>query len=228
MSRRTRAELARRLGTTGAAAGLLAGLVQALAGSRIPAWSGAKADPVALGVLTVALSTAALSGALGLHPTLTIRRRAAVATLLLLPAGLCASTVGRLWVLPGTLLLAAGLLVVAGGRRSAWAGFLRASWSAGLLSVLACCELLMAVSAVPTATALAGAAALLVLVAAWTPLARRPRLLLVALGALPFAALTWWSLVTPLVAVLAMAVAAAAPSPPTGTVTLRRPQTVPG
>jgi len=137
---------------------------------------------VALGVLTVALSTAALTGARWVEGTLTIRRRAFAAALVLLPAGLCHSTIGRLRWPPGTLLLICGVLVVADGRRAAWRGFPRAAWPAGRLGALAACQLLMAAATGSAVTALAGAAALLVLVAAWAPLRPRRHLLIVAVS----------------------------------------------
>src|SRR4029079_1281339 len=47
------------LGLTGAALGIVAGAVQATIGPRIPEWTGAKASPVALGLLTIGLSALA-------------------------------------------------------------------------------------------------------------------------------------------------------------------------
>jgi hypothetical protein len=46
----------RRLLAVAGVLGILAGTVQATFGTRIPDWSGAKAEPVGLGVLTIALS----------------------------------------------------------------------------------------------------------------------------------------------------------------------------
>ena len=46
----------------------VAGVAQMLVGARIPEWSGAKDEPLALGALTVALGVTALIGARSLWP----------------------------------------------------------------------------------------------------------------------------------------------------------------
>jgi hypothetical protein len=54
-ARRGRHSIAARLGLAGSGLGLLAGLVQATVGSRIPDWTGAKLAPGGLGLLTIAV-----------------------------------------------------------------------------------------------------------------------------------------------------------------------------
>jgi hypothetical protein len=113
VSRPTRRRLATWLGAAGGGVGILAGLVQTTVGSLIPEWSGAKADPRALGLLTILLSAVALLAALRQsRPGLTTGLRGVAALALLVPGLLCLTTVGRLWYLPGLLNLSAGFLTV--------------------------------------------------------------------------------------------------------------------
>jgi hypothetical protein len=202
--------LATRLGLAGAGRGIVAGVVQGMVGTRIPEWTGNKDSPVALGVLTVLLSLLAAGCALGLarvHRHAAGRRLALTAGLLV-PAGLCFSTVGRLWWLPGPLLLLAAAIALALEPRRAYAGLVRTHWLAGLLGVLGAAELLMAVSA-PPVTAVVGIVGGLALMAApWlaTP-SRTISWLLLAIGVLPFTALTYWAVVPALLAVLALLIA---------------------
>jgi len=208
--RLARQHLGATLGLTGAALGLLAGVTQATIGARIPQWTGAKQNPVALGVLTIVASLVAGGvAAQGRAPRpIPAPRRAAVVIGLVVPAGLCFSTVGRLWYLPGLLLLAAGgLTLAAGGTRELGTVF-RTNWARGLVTLLGAFEVLMAVSATPPpvlATGVAGGLA--VMVAPWLR-PRSPNIVVVVLlmGPLPFAILTWWSIATPLVALLALAI----------------------
>jgi hypothetical protein len=201
---RDRRALATRLGTAGAALGVLAGLVQATVGSRIPEWSGGEADPLPLGLLTTGLSVLALVAARGLRPD--PGRRAASATGLMLPALLCTSTVGRLWFVPGLLLIAAFSMVLAAGRTGELVAVARTRWLSVLVSTVGACEVLVALSAAGAGTAVLGVVGGLLLAATpWLPGRDRPHaLVLGALGTLPFAVLTWTSLVTPLVAVLGL------------------------
>jgi hypothetical protein len=81
-----------------------------------------------------------------------------------------------------------------------------ANWLAGLVSVLGGFELLMAISAGSAVWIVVGVIGGIALIAAmWLPTVGL-RVAFLLIGALPFAALTWWSLVTPLVAVLALAI----------------------
>lgn len=205
-TRTDRLSVAAMLGLIGGSLGVIAGAVQAIAGADIPDWTGNKADPFALGALTVLLSglgvfcAARLRGARSLSPA----RRAAAAAGMFVPGGLCFSTVGALWYLPGVLLLAATALVLGSAHGRETRQFIADNWLRGLLSALGAFELLMAVNAGDLAVVVVGVlGGLALLVAPWTPIVRLRVLLLLA-GALPFAALTWWILVSPLLAVLAL------------------------
>jgi hypothetical protein len=117
------------------------------------------------------------------------------------------TTVGRLWYLPGPLMLAA---IVVGVRDwSSVAARARHSWTRLLLAVLGCCDLLLAASASPWMTLLAatsGAA----LIAAAVLRHDQPRFAvgLVVLGTVPFALIAWTALVPVLVLVLALSLLA--------------------
>lgn len=124
-----------------------------------------------------------------------------------MPAALCFSTVGRLWFLPGILLVAGAVLAV--GRPSEVRPVLARNWLRALLSVLGGFELLMAVSAAPIVTVVVGIVGGLALVAApWAPGRRPVRLSLLLLGTLPFMLLTWSSIATPLLAAVALGIGA--------------------
>ncbi|MCU1455857.1 MAG: hypothetical protein JWN46_4003 [Acidimicrobiales bacterium] len=202
-----RQHLAGRLGAVGAALGMVAGTIQASVGSRIPGWTGSKASPVALGLLTLLLSAVALAAAVMLRSIEPVppRPRALAAVGLLVPGALCFSTVGRLWYLPGALMLSALAWLLAAGSTHELAAVIRSSWMRGLVSLLGAFEILMAVSAGPTLTVAVGIIGGAALIAApWVR--RRARLGMLIVGTLPFAALTWWSLVGPLLAVVALAI----------------------
>lgn len=185
---------------------MAAGAAVAARGNDLADWTGGKQDPTPLGLLTVALSVCAAAACLnqarpsenGIHPG----RRAAVVVGQLLPALICFTTVGRLWWAPGVLLLAAAGLTISSAP-SAVARAVRSPWPAVLLGVLAAFVVLVASTAAPALMALAVAGGALVTASSWVR-PRRPRwaAAMVLLGVLPFALLTWWSLVTPLLAVL--------------------------
>jgi hypothetical protein len=207
-----RHRLAAGLGLAGGLIGVAAGVTQATVGDQIPQWSGAKQAPVALGLLTVALSLLAGLAAGRQHRTdLSVGARAACALGLVGPGLLCLSTVGRLWFPPAGLLIAAGALTIDSWRDTVSA--LAANWWRVLLGALGGCELLMSAGAAPApmvAGALGGAA---LIAAAW--LNHEPRWrswALVAIGTVPFAALTWTSIVPLLLTVEAFAIAAAIPA----------------
>jgi hypothetical protein len=211
-ARLSRQHTAAGLGSAGATLGILAGLTQATAGSRIPDWTGNKGSPVALGLLTVLLSLAALAAALTLRDRTPLRpsQRVLAAVALLVPAGLCFSTVGRLWYVPGILLLSAlSLTVAAAGISELWP-VIRGNWIQGLVTLLGAFEILMAVSAGPHVTIAVGVigGAVLILAPRLTDRAK-PATILAALliGTLPFAALTYWSVASPVLAVVALALA---------------------
>ena len=127
---------------------------------------------------------------------------------LTLVALVCSTTVGRLWTIPGALVLvAAGVTVTACG----WQRFrsvVAARWLRGLLGVLGGFELLMAVSAEPaviTATGLVAGGALIAAAIVARP-GRKTMIVVLVAATVPFAALTWWTVVTPLLTVVALAI----------------------
>ena len=118
MNTESRHRLTMRLGVTGAALGIVAGLVQVVAGHRIPEWTGAKLATVQLGLLTVGLSLLAGLAARRQRDTdLSVLARAACALGLIGPGLVCLSTVGRLWYVPAVLLVVAGGLTIDSWRR---------------------------------------------------------------------------------------------------------------
>ncbi len=106
--------LATRLGVSGSVLGILAGFVELSVGAQIRPWIGNKESPEALGLLTLILSSIALAAVLSAHrhETPTDNGKLAVLFGILLPAAICFTTVGRLWYLPGALLIAAAVLLV--------------------------------------------------------------------------------------------------------------------
>jgi hypothetical protein len=106
---------ARRIGLAGVALGVAAGLTQLLAGSAIPAWSGNKLDTTGLGITTILLSLVAGVGLWQLCRELPRWERLAVLLLVIACAAVCFTTVGRLWWIPGPLLIAAAVLAFAAG-----------------------------------------------------------------------------------------------------------------
>lgn len=199
--------LAAQLAVAGGTLGVLAGVTQAAVGGRFPAWTGTKDQPLPLGLLTVALSVVALAVGLWLRTgKVTAGRRAAAVVGVGVPALLSFSTVGRLWYAPGALLLAAVVLLLAVGGVGELVAVARQEWPAVLVSVLGACQVLVAVSATPLGIAALGAVGGLTLGACpwWTGRGGRWALPLGALGTVAFAVLTWTSLVSPLVAVLAL------------------------
>jgi len=111
----------------------------------------------------------------------------------------------RLWYIPGPLLLgAAGLAVVAGPAGDV-AAAVRRDWLRVLVSVLGGYYLVLAGGTSGTRAALGALGGFAVFAAPWVA-RRSPRwaLVLLVCGALPFAVATWWSVVTPVVAILAI------------------------
>jgi hypothetical protein len=210
--------IASRLAALGGIIGIAAGLAQATVGSRIPDWSGNKAQPVALGVLTIVFGSTALVAARSLRRTTEPRAEAlsAFAVWLAFVAVVCSTTVGRLWAVPGTLLLcAAGVTLAACG----WKCFrtvVASNWLRGLLGLLGACALLMATSAAPAVTLAAGviAGSALSAAAILATQGRRTIVSVLVIGSLPFAAMTWWTIVTPVLTVVAYMIGVAATWPP--------------
>jgi len=203
---------AARLGLVGGALGVVAGLVQAVAGRELGSWAGDKADPVPLGLLTVALSAVAVAAGLVLYAgsVTTGGRRAALVAGLAVPGLMCLSTVGRLWWIPGALLLLAAGTVVAAAP-TAVARAVADAWLGVLTTVLGACFVVVAATARPVLLVFGAASGLAVAAAPWLGHRLRPvALLVLVLGAVPFAAITWWTLLTLVIAVLALVAGLAA------------------
>ena len=161
-------------------------------------------------MLTIALSLSALVAARTLRAS-TVHRDETLAAITLwfaAVAAVCSTTVGRLWAIPGVLLLAAaGVTLAACGVRS-FRSIVARSWLSGLLGILGALELLMAVSAAPALTVAAGllAGGVLVAAAIMTRPGRRTLVAVLLAVTVPFAALTWWTIVTPLLTLVALAI----------------------
>ncbi|MEO6957694.1 MAG: hypothetical protein ABI137_13200 [Antricoccus sp.] len=202
-----RLTLAGALGLIGAGLSVLAGLTQLLLGHRIPAWSGNKSDTVGLGLLSILLGGIAFVAAVSLRrPAATSPgRRVGALAGLLVPAGLCLSTIGRLSYVPAVLLLAAAITVIAAGDIRNMIQATTQHWLQVLLSVLGGLEVLLAISAAPLPIAVIGAfSGVLLLAAPWLPVRASLRAALILIAVIPFASLTWTSLITPLIALLAI------------------------
>ncbi len=102
-----------RLGKMGSALGALAGLIEMSIGAQIRPWIGNKENPAVLGLITLFLSGIAFVSVLlaGKHVKPTNDRKLAIFLGILLPAAICFTTVGRLWYLPGLLLITTCLLL---------------------------------------------------------------------------------------------------------------------
>jgi hypothetical protein len=111
MARHAGSLLGYRLGVAGACLGIVAGAVQWAFGDEIPELTGDKLHPVQLGLITIALSLLALGCVRYLADRAapsTLQR--ALATLgIIACAGICFTTVGALWYVPGPLLLMAAV-----------------------------------------------------------------------------------------------------------------------
>ena len=200
--------VAGRLALAGASLGLLAGLVELAAGPSVREWVGGKLDTTRLGLTTITLSAVALAAAIALRRPheRTGGRRVAIVLALLLPGLVCFTTVGRLWYLPGVLLVAAGGLVLAGTPRREFAGaFDERHWRIGLLVACGAYYVVLGATALGVAGLLGMLGGTLIWAAAYVASrsARGAYALLLA-GALPFATATWWSAITPLIAVLTL------------------------
>lgn len=206
--RERRDRIAARLAAIGAGLALAAGLVELIAGPSIREWVGGKQDTTRLGLTTTALAViAALAAAAIWSPGgAPGARRIAVILGLMLPALVCFTTVGRLWYLPGLLLLASSAMLLSGTRRDEFAAaFTEEHWRVALLGTCGAYYVVLG------ATALGGAGALGILggVLLWAvpAVARRSHraaYTTLLAGALPFALVTWWSVVVPLIALLAL------------------------
>lgn len=203
-----RQHIAGSIGVVGGSLGALAGVVQATLGTHIPDWTGNKGSPTALGLLTTFLSGISLLCAIRLRRPgpLSPGQRVAAAGGLLVPGGLCFSTVGALWYLPGALLLLATAYAISSGELRQTRDVIATNWLRVLVSTLGAFELLMAVGAGPLMTPAVGVVGGLALITAPWVADVRLGVALLLIGTLPFAALTWWSLASPLLAILALTI----------------------
>lgn len=195
MTASDRHRLVARLGVLGGGLGVVAGVVQTTVGSRIPEWTGDKADPVRLGLLTIGLSLVAIAMAVWqLRSGLGIAARGAAALGLLVPSLVCLTTVGLLWLVPGVVILVAALLAVDDWRGTAVA--VRRHWSRVLVGALGAVELVMAAGASAPLMIIGAVGGLALVVAAWLDAPSRPVLVsLLVVGTVPFAALAWTAIV---------------------------------
>jgi hypothetical protein len=108
-------KLAIRLGSWGAALGMLAGIVELSVGVHIRPWIGNKENPFVLGLVTLLLSGLAWITVRTAQNHVPQNADGKLATIfgVLLPAGICFTTVGMLWYLPGILLSVSAFLLMA-------------------------------------------------------------------------------------------------------------------
>jgi hypothetical protein len=199
------------LALAGATLGIVAGLLDVVAGGSIRGWVGNKLDTTGLGLATVLLSTVALlAAARWRRPGGTAsERRLATGLALLLVGGVCFTTIGRLWVLPGVLLLIAGAVILTtSSRRELTDAVDEHRWRIGLTAVLAGYDVFLGADALPKAAGFVGIVSGLVV---WGALRVAPRshgraVAMLMVGALAFAVVTWWSAVTPIIAVLLLTI----------------------
>lgn len=106
-------KLAVQLGMLGSVLGSLAGLIDLSIGEQIRPWIGNKENPAVLGLITLSLSGLAFMSIISARTQIkpSNDRKLAIILGVLLPAIICFTTVGRLWYLPGPLLLLASLLL---------------------------------------------------------------------------------------------------------------------
>jgi hypothetical protein len=200
----------------GASLGVVAGLVELTLGPHIRSWVGNKQDTTRLGLATITLSTIALLAAI----TWLRRKDASPGTRLLIVVGLivpsviCFTTAGRAWYLPGALLLIAAAMAAYDLREHAREVLeeISRSWLAALTVVLGAFYIFLGATALGVAGMLGivgGVMIITVIATSWRLPLRVGRIVLVA-AALPLAVLTWWSIVTPLLAILVVAIGWAA------------------
>jgi hypothetical protein len=204
---------AAQIGLAGGALGVVAGSVELLLGESIRSWVGDKSDTTRLGLTTIVLAVLAVSSAAAIGSRLgdDAPRRLLLATGMLLPGLIGFTTTGRLWWAPGTVLVVATVVAVRhlSDHRVAIAVAVARHLATILTAVLGvlCLALGMTAHGVAAVAGIVGGIMVIALVAMSARL--RPAVLVadVALAITPFAAVTWWSIVTPLLAVVTVAVA---------------------
>ena len=202
MSADSRGRLARVPIAAGAVLGIAAGVTAATVGSRIPEWTGAKADPTALGLLTVVLCALALALAVRLPHLRTRDQRQGALVFVVVVGLLFFTTVGRLWWVPGPLLLLGAALEVS--PRTDLSVPNRTGFVQVLIAVLGSVELVMAASA-SVAIMVTGVVGGVALIACGWLLARSTVVAaaLLVVGTVPFVLVAWSAIVPVLVLVLA-------------------------
>jgi hypothetical protein len=206
------------LATIGGVLGVLVGTLEVAFGSSIRSWVGDKYDTVGLGLTTIALAALALASATVLRrrPS-TPARHFAVAVVVLVSGAICFTTAGRLWWVPGSMICSAGVVTIWSLRRVAASvrNTVVDRWFDVLLFVLGCYLVALgAVSIDPHSWAallvLGGGLTVTSMAIAHPRLARHQLIAGIALAVTPVVALTWWSIVTPLIALLALVIATVA------------------
>jgi hypothetical protein len=205
-----------RVAALGASLGLVAGALELGFGPHIRSWVGDKQDTTRLGLATIALSAIALSAAV----TWLRRRSTSPGTRLLIvvglviPGAICFTTVGRVWYLPGVLLIAAAGIAAADLREDVGevAATIGRNWLSSLTFVLGGFYVFLGATALGAAGTLGiiGGTVIAAVVATSAHIPLRVGRIVLAAAALPFALLTWWSIVTPLLAILIVVIGSSA------------------
>jgi hypothetical protein len=208
----TRPRVGAALAALGASLGVVTGVVELVLGPHIRSWVGNKQDTTRLGLATLALSAIALLAAVTWlrRQDASVGTRLLVAVGLLIPGAVCFTTVGRAWYLPG------GLLVVGAGLAGAdlladareVVATIGRSLLAALMFVLGAFYIFLGATALGLAGAvgISGGVVILALVASSARIPMRVGQIILVAAALPFALLTWWSVVTPLLGILVVAI----------------------
>jgi hypothetical protein len=201
----------------GASLGLVAGLVELTLGPHIRSWVGSKQDTTRLGLATITLSAIALLAAV----TWLQRRETSPGTRLLIvvalivPGVICFTTVGRAWYVPGALLIVAAAIAASELREDARevVETISRHWLAALTVVLGAFYIFLGATALGVAGVLGivGGITILAVIALSSRISPRVAPLVLVAAALPFAVLTWWSIATPLLAIVVVAVGSFAP-----------------
>jgi hypothetical protein len=196
------------LSAVGASLGIVAGLAELALGPHVRSWVGNKQDTTRLGLATITLSAIALLAAV----TWFRRKDASPGTRLLIVVGLivpgviCFTTAGRAWYPPGAFLVIAAAIAASDLRDDARevAEAISRNWLAALTVVLGAFYVFLGATALGVAGLLGilGGIMIFTVVATSSRIPPRVGQLVLFAAALPLAVLTWWSIVTPLLAIL--------------------------
>ena len=201
-----------RLAVVGSVLGVGAGLLELTFGPHIRSWVGGKQDTTRLGLATIVLAAIALVAAVAwLRRTASSAgARTLIVVGLLVPAAICFTTVGRVWFVPGTLLLiaAGGTAFELRGEAAEVRSAVKGGWLGALTAILAALYVFLGATALGIAGALGvlGGALILSLLVVSSRMPPRAGPILLIAAALPFAVITWWSVVTPVLAILVIAI----------------------